>query len=147
MIMQTAFFVISDMIPKEEAIRSIKEQIRKTYMKKGEEVVEMNYASVDAARRISSRWPSRTGDGQAHARRGRPGSPAFVKDVLAPMIAMKGDDLPVSVMPVDGTWPTGTTQYEKRSIAVHIPVWEPEICIQCGLCSFVCPHATIRIKA
>ena len=76
-----------------------------------------------------------------------PNAPDFVKNVTGDMIDGKGDSLPVSAIPVDGTWPSGTTQYEKRNIAVHIPVWEPDICIQCGTCSFVCPHATIRIKA
>jgi pyruvate-ferredoxin/flavodoxin oxidoreductase len=148
MIMQTAFFVISDIIPKEDAIRSIKDQIKKTYMKKGEEVVKMNYGSVDTALKNIVEVPV-----PAHVT-GKPmrgpvvtDAPPFVKNVLAPMVAMQGDRLPVSVMPVDGTWPTGTTQYEKRNIAVKSPVWEPDICIQCGLCSFVCPHATIRIKA
>jgi pyruvate-ferredoxin/flavodoxin oxidoreductase len=148
MIMQTAFFVISGIIPKEDAVRSIKEQIKKTYRKKGEEVVKMNYASVDKALQsivevaVPARATGKPMRGPVVA-----DSPPFVKEVLAPMVAMKGDHLPVSVMPVDGAWPTGTTQYEKRNIAVHIPVWEPDICIQCGLCSFVCPHATIRIKA
>lgn len=148
MIMQTAFFVISNVIPKEEAIASIKAQIKKTYQKKGEEVVRMNYASVDVALQNIVEVPI---PAQATGKPMRgpvvPDAPAFVKDVLAPMVAMKGNNLPVSAMPVDGTWPTGTTQYEKRNIATHIPVWEPDICIQCGLCSFVCPHATIRMKA
>jgi pyruvate-ferredoxin/flavodoxin oxidoreductase len=148
MIMQTAFFVISGIIPKEDAIRSIKEQIKKTYKKKGEEVIKMNYASVDTALKniVEVAVPARA--------TGKPmrgpvvtDAPPFVKEVLAPMVAMKGNHLPVSAMPVDGSWPTGTTQYEKRNIAVHVPVWEPDVCIQCGLCSFVCPHATIRIKA
>ncbi len=148
MIMQTAFFVISDIIPKEDAIKSIKEQLKKTYMKKGEEVVRMNYASVDRALQsiVEVPVPDKV-TGKPMRGPVVPDSPPFVKDVLAPMIAMKGDKLPVSAMPIDGTWPTGTTQYEKRNIAVHIPIWEPDICIQCGLCSFVCPHATIRIKA
>ncbi|OPY70480.1 MAG: Pyruvate-flavodoxin oxidoreductase [Syntrophorhabdaceae bacterium PtaU1.Bin034] len=148
MIMQTAFFVISGIIPKEDAIRSIKEQIKKTYMKKGEQVINMNYASVDKALQniVKVPIPDRV-TGKPMRGPVVPDAPPFVKNVLAPMIAMKGNSLPVSVMPVDGTWPTGTTQYEKRNIAVHIPVWEPEICIQCGLCSFVCPHATIRMKA
>ena len=148
MIMQTAFFVISDIIPKDEAIRSIKEQIEKTYKKKGEQVINMNYAAVEAALTniVEVPVPNKV--------TGKPmrgpvvtDAPPFVKNVLAPMVAMQGNHLPVSVMPVDGSWPTGTTQYEKRSIAVHVPVWEPDICIQCGLCSFVCPHATIRMKA
>ena len=148
MIMQTAFFVISNIIPKEEAIRSIKEQIEKTYRKKGEQVINMNYAAVDAALKNIVEVPvPKKATGKPMRGPVVPDAPPFVRNVLAPMVAMQGDHLPVSVMPVDGTWPTGTTQYEKRSIAVHIPVWEPDICIQCGLCSFVCPHATIRMKA
>ncbi len=149
MIMQTAFFVIAGIIPKEEAIKSIKEQIKKTYMKKGEKVVEMNYAAVDKALQniVEVPVPGKV----TSKRRMRPAVPAdapdFIKNVTAKMIAGNGDSLPVSAMPEDGTWPTGTTRYEKRNIGIHIPVWEPDICIQCGQCSFVCPHATIRLKA
>ena len=148
MIMQTAFFVISNIIDKDQAVRSIKEQIEKTYRKKGEQVINMNYAAVDAALKsiVEVAIPE---EATGKPMRGPvvPDAPPFVRDVLAPMVGMEGDRLPVSAMPVDGTWPTGTTQYEKRGIAVHVPVWEPDICIQCGLCSFVCPHATIRMKA
>lgn len=148
MIMQTAFFVISGIMPVDEAIRSIKGQITKTYGKKGEQVIKMNMASVDTALANIVEVPvPQAATGKPMRGPVVPDAPPFVKDVLAPMIGMKGDHLPVSVMPVDGTWPTGTTQYEKRNIAVHIPVWEPDICIQCGLCSYVCPHSTIRIKA
>jgi pyruvate-ferredoxin/flavodoxin oxidoreductase len=148
MIMQTAFFVIAGIIPKEDAIASIKEQIKKTYMKKGEQVVKMNYAAVDKALQNIVEVPV---PGKATSKkRMRPpvpeDAPEFIKNVTAKMIAGKGDSLPVSAMPEDGTWPTGTTQYEKRNIGIHIPVWEPDICIQCGQCSFVCPHATIRLK-
>jgi pyruvate-ferredoxin/flavodoxin oxidoreductase len=148
MIMQTAFFVISNIIDKNQAVTSIKEQIEKTYRKKGEQVINMNYAAVDAALKsiVEVSVPEKA-TGKPMRGPVVPEAPPFVRDVLAPMVGMEGDRLPVSVMPVDGTWPTGTTQYEKRSIAVHVPVWEPDICIQCGLCSFVCPHATIRIKA
>jgi len=149
MIMQTAFFVIAGIIPKDDAIKSIKEQIKKTYMKKGEQVVKMNYAAVDTALKNIVEVP--VPDKITSKVRMRPPvpeeAPEFVKNVTAKMIAGNGDSLPVSAMPADGTWPTGTTQYEKRNIGVHIPVWEPDICIQCGQCSFVCPHATIRIKA
>jgi pyruvate-ferredoxin/flavodoxin oxidoreductase len=149
MIMQTAFFVIAGIIPKDDAIKSIKEQIKKTYMKKGEQVVKMNYAAVDTALKNIVEVP--VPDKVTSKVRMRPPvpeeAPEFVKNVTAKMIAGNGDSLPVSAMPADGTWPTGTTQYEKRNIGVHIPVWEPDICIQCGQCSFVCPHATIRIKA
>ncbi|GAB62271.1 MAG: pyruvate:ferredoxin (flavodoxin) oxidoreductase [Candidatus Jettenia sp.] len=149
MIMQTAFFVISGVIPKEDAIQSIKSEIKKTYAKKGEEVVKLNYAAVDKA--IQSIAEVVVPDKVTSKVRMRAivpeDAPDFVKRVTARMIANKGDSLPVSAMPDDGTWPTGTTQYEKRSIGTEIPVWEPDICIQCGQCSFVCPHATIRIKA
>jgi pyruvate-ferredoxin/flavodoxin oxidoreductase len=148
MIMQTAFFVIAGIIPREEAITSIKEQIKKTYMKKGEQVVKMNYAAVDKALQNIVEVPV---PGKVTSKKKmRPpvpeDAPEFIKNVTAKMIAGKGDSLPVSAMPEDGTWPTGTTRYEKRNIGIHVPVWEPDICIQCGQCSFVCPHATIRLK-
>jgi pyruvate-ferredoxin/flavodoxin oxidoreductase len=148
MIMQTAFFVIAGIIPKEDAITSIKEQIKKTYMKKGEQVVKMNYAAVDKALQniVEVPVPGKV----TSKKRMRPpvpeDAPEFIKNVTAKMIAGNGDSLPVSAMPEDGTWPTGTTRYEKRNIGIHVPVWEPDICIQCGQCSFVCPHATIRLK-
>ncbi|MCL4477288.1 MAG: pyruvate:ferredoxin (flavodoxin) oxidoreductase [Nitrospirae bacterium] len=149
MIMQTAFFVISGIIPKEEAIKAIKTEIKKTYMKKGEKVIEMNYAAVNTALQNIVEVP--VPDKVTGTMRVKPpvpeDAPEFVRDVTAKMIAGKGDELPVSAMPADGTWPTGTTQYEKRNIGVHVPIWEPDNCIQCGQCSFVCPHATIRIKA
>jgi len=149
MIMQTAFFVISGIIPKEEAINSIKREIKKTYFKKGEDIVKMNYAAVDKSLQNIVEVP--VPEKASSKIRMRPpvpeDAPEFVRQVTAKMIEGKGDSLPVSAMPPDGTWPTGTTQYEKRNIGVHIPVWEPDVCIQCGQCSFVCPHATIRIKA
>lgn len=149
MIMQTAFFVISGIIPKEDAIKAIKTEIKKTYIKKGEEVVKLNYAAVDKA--LQNIVEVEVADKVTSKIRMRPpvpeDAPEFVKKVTARMIADKGDTLPVSAIPADGTWPTGTTQYEKRNIGVYIPIWEPDICIQCGQCSFVCPHATIRIKA
>ncbi|HHT9129764.1 MAG TPA: pyruvate:ferredoxin (flavodoxin) oxidoreductase [Candidatus Brocadiaceae bacterium] len=149
MIMQTAFFVISGIIPKEDAIKAIKTEIKKTYMKKGEEVVKLNYAAVDKA--LQNIVEVKVPDKVTSKIRMRPpvpeDAPEFVKQVTAKMIADKGDSLPVSAIPADGTWPTGTTQYEKRNIGVYIPIWEPDVCIQCGQCSFVCPHATIRIKA
>jgi pyruvate-ferredoxin/flavodoxin oxidoreductase len=149
MIMQTAFFIISEIIPKEDAIKAIKGEIKKTYLKKGEKVLEMNYAAVDRA--LRSIVEVRVPDKVTSTIRLKPPVPAdapeFVKNVTAKIIAGNGDSLPVSAMPSDGTWPTGTTQYEKRNIGVHVPIWEPDICIQCGQCAFVCPHATIRIKA
>ena len=148
-IMQTAFFVISGIIPKEDAIAAIKTELKKTYIKKGEDVVNMNYASVDIALKNIVEVPV-PGKVTSKTRMRKPvpdDAPDFVKNVTAKMIANKGDYLPVSAIPADGTWPTGTTQYEKRNIGVHIPEWDPDACIQCGQCSFVCPHATIRIKA
>ncbi|MBM2838121.1 MAG: nifJ [Deltaproteobacteria bacterium] len=149
MIMQTAFFIISGILPKDKAVKAIKKEIDKTYGKKGTKVVEMNYAAVDTALKNIEEVPvpARV----TATKRLRPAvpdhAPDFVKNVTARMIEGKGDALPVSAIPADGTWPVGTTQYEKRNIAVHIPIWEPDLCIQCGQCSFVCPHATIRIKA
>ncbi len=149
MIMQTAFFVISGIVPKEDAIKAIKKEITKTYGKKGEEVLKMNYAAVDTALQNIAEVtvPSKV-TATTDMRPPVPAdAPEFVRNVTGRMIEGKGDTLPVSAIPVDGTWPTGTTQYEKRNIGVHIPVWEPDICIQCATCSFVCPHATIRVKA
>ncbi|HLB05506.1 MAG TPA: pyruvate:ferredoxin (flavodoxin) oxidoreductase, partial [Thermodesulfobacteriota bacterium] len=149
MIMQTAFFIISGILPKDEAVKAIKKEIDKTYGKKGTKVVEMNYAAVDTALKniVEVPVPAKV----TATKRMRPAvpdhAPDFVKNVTAVMATGKGDTLPVSAIPADGTWPVGTTQYEKRNIAVHIPIWEPDLCIQCGQCSFVCPHATIRIKA
>ncbi|MBF0559126.1 MAG: pyruvate:ferredoxin (flavodoxin) oxidoreductase [Nitrospirae bacterium] len=149
MIMQTAFFVISGILPKEEAIKAIKAEIKKTYAKKGEAVLDMNYAAVDRALQniVEVPVPGKV-TSKTHMKPPVPDTaPEFVRNVTARIIAGNGDRLPVSAMPADGTWPTGTTQYEKRNIGTHIPVWDPEACIQCGQCSFVCPHATIRIKA
>ena len=149
MIMQTAFFVISGIIPKDEAVNAIKREIMKTYMKKGDQIVQMNYAAVDKALQniVETPVPAAVTSSIKMLPPVPSDAPDFVKNVTGRMIAGKGDSLPVSALPADGTWPTGTTQYEKRNIGVHIPVWEPDICIQCGQCSFVCPHATIRIKA
>ncbi len=149
MIMQTAFFVISGIIPKEDAVKAIKTEIKKTYIKKGEEVVKLNYAAVDKALQniVEVKVPGKVTSKNRMLPPVPEDAPEFVRKVTAKMIADKGDSLPVSAIPADGTWPTGTTQYEKRNIGVHIPIWEPDICIQCGQCSFVCPHSTIRIKA
>lgn len=148
-IMQTAFFVISGIIQKETAISAIKEELKKTYIKKGEKIVEMNYASVDKALQniVEVAVPDRATSHKSIRHYIPDNAPEFVKNVTAKMIAGMGDTLPVSAIPADGTWLTGTTQYEKRNIGVHIPEWNPDLCIQCGQCSFVCPHATIRIKA
>jgi len=148
-IMQTCFFAISGVLPRDEAIAKIKGAIKKTYGKKGEAVVQKNFQAVDEtlANLHEVKVP-----GRVTAARGRPpvvsaAAPEFVKRVQAPMLAGRGDRLPVSALPADGAWPTGTTQWEKRNIGREIPVWDPELCIQCGKCSFVCPSGTIRMKA
>ena len=148
-IMQTAFFKISNVIELDQALGSIKGAIKKSYGKKGEKVVQMNIAAVDAAlEKIQEvKIPAQVTSKRHIADAVPANAPDFVKDVTAEILAGRGDDLPVSKMPVDGRFPSGTTKYEKRNIAVNIPVWEPDICIQCGQCSLVCPHAAIRIKA
>ena len=149
-IMQTAFFAISGVLPKDEAIKAIKESIKKTYMKKGEEVVKKNWLAVDKTVEAIEevKYPNKvTSNIHFNACKYDPSMPDFVKKVTCEMTAYRGDNIPVSAFPVDGTYPTATTQYEKRNIALESPVWEPELCIQCGICSLVCPHAAIRIKA
>ncbi|MGA2261755.1 MAG: pyruvate:ferredoxin (flavodoxin) oxidoreductase [Acidobacteriota bacterium] len=148
-IMQTCFFAISGVLPRDEAIESIKHAIKKTYGSKGEEVVRKNFQAVEQtlANLFEVKVPA-----QATSTFDRPlvvakEAPAFVQNVVAPILAGRGDSLPVSAFPVDGTFPTGTCQWEKRNIALEIPAWDPEVCIQCGKCGIVCPHATIRIKA
>jgi len=148
-IMQTAFFKISNILPLDTAVKAIKDAIRKTYGKKGEKVVEMNNAAVDGAldRVYEVKIPDKVTSKIKMPPVVPDDAPDFVKEVTAELIARRGDKLPVSKMPVDGKFPSGTTQYEKRNIAVNIPAWEPDLCIQCGLCSLLCPHAAIRIKA
>lgn len=147
-IMQTCFFAISGVLPREEAIAQIKDAIEKTYGSKGRKVVEQNFAAVDQTlthlERVSI--PKQASSSFDVPPIVPDKAPDFVKQVTAMMIAGKGDLLPVSAFPVDGTWPTGTTQWEKRNLALEIPVWIPELCIQCNKCAFVCPHAAIRIK-
>lgn len=149
-IMQTCFFKLAGVIPADEAIAQIKDAIKKTYGKKGgEKVIAQNNAAVDAALAAlhEVKYPQ-TVSSKLHMVPPVPANaPAFVKDVLGVMIANRGDDLSVGSLPCDGTFPTGTTQYEKRSIAQDIPIWDPAICTQCGLCSLSCPHASIRMKA
>lgn len=153
MIMQTCFFKLSGVIPADEAIGYIKEAIKKTYGKKGEEVVAKNILAVDAT--LENLHEVKLGDtitGHAIPDCVHGDAPAFVKDVLGRIIAGNGNDVKVSEMPCDGTFPSGTTQYEKRDLALEIPVWEPEktetskACIQCGKCTMVCPHAALRAK-
>nr|MBA2393593.1 2-oxoacid:acceptor oxidoreductase family protein [Ktedonobacteraceae bacterium] len=173
-VMQTCFFAISGILPREEAIAQIKKSIKKTYSKRGEVVVQQNFRAVDATLEHLHEVPEsammgietlanipvgvngstqRNGHGRSIPlpvlQRRAPVSleaPMFVRDVLGPMIAGNGDDLPVSKLPIDGTYPSGTAQWEKRNLALEIPVWDPDICIQCGKCVMVCPHSVIRMK-
>jgi len=147
-IMQTCFFALSGVLPRDEAIVKIKESIRKTYGKRGDSVVMQNFAAVDAALAhlhevfIPAQSTSTVDLNQAVAKE----APEFVQHVTAEIMAGRGDSLPVSAFPVDGTYPLGTAQWEKRNIAQEVPVWEPDLCIECGKCVLVCPHATIRAK-
>jgi pyruvate-ferredoxin/flavodoxin oxidoreductase len=147
-VMQTCFFALANILPRDEAIAQIKDAIKKTYGKRGETILKKNYAAVDAS--LSAlhevHVPAEAGSLLRRIPPVPSSAPDFVQRVTAMMIEGKGDLLPVSAMPVDGTFPTGTTQYEKRSIALEIPTWDPKICIQCGLCALVCPHAAIRSK-
>jgi pyruvate-ferredoxin/flavodoxin oxidoreductase len=147
-IMQTCFFAISGVLPRDEAIEQIKKTIKKTYGKRGDAVVQQNFAAVDAAlshlhaveipEKVSATFdilPMLPRE-----------APSFVRDILGAMAAGHGDSLPVSALPPGGTFPTGTSQWEKRNITQMIPVWDEELCIQCGKCVLVCPHAVIRAK-
>ena len=147
-VMQTCFFAISGVLPRDEAIAAIKHSIEKTYGKRGESIVRKNFAAVDSSlenlhevnipQSASSKFEMRPAV-SANA-------PEFVRNVEALMITGDGDQIPVSAMPIDGTFPTATTQWEKRNIALEIPVWDEELCIQCGKCVMVCPHSVIRAK-
>ena len=147
-IMQTCFFALSGVLPRDEAITKIKEFIRKSYGKRGEPVVRQNFAAVDAAlahlREIAV--PATVTGALALTSKVPREAPEFVRNVTAEMIAGRGDRLPVSAFPEDGTYPVGTTRWEKRNIAQDVPVWEPDLCIECGKCVMVCPHSTIRAK-
>jgi pyruvate-ferredoxin/flavodoxin oxidoreductase len=147
-IMQTCYFAISGVLPREEAIAQIKYAIKKTYGKRGDAVVQKNYEAVD--RTLENLVKIDYPDAPTSNHRLRPivpeDAPDFVQRVTALMLAGKGDQLPVSAFPVDGTWPSGTTKWEKRNIAEEIPVWVTDLCIQCNKCAFVCPHAAIRPK-
>lgn len=147
-IMQTAFFKISGVLPTDEAIRLIKKYTEKTYHRKGADVVAKNLAAIDLALNATEEVKVGKADSKLRILPPVPASaPAFVRETLGEIIAARGDKIPVSKLPEDGTFPTGTTQFEKRNIAEKIPVWNPEICIQCGNCTMVCPHAVIRLKA
>ncbi|TAK66524.1 MAG: pyruvate:ferredoxin (flavodoxin) oxidoreductase, partial [Bacteroidetes bacterium] len=147
-IMQTCFFAISGVLPREEAITAIKRSIEKTYGKKGEEVVRQNFKAVDdtLANLFEVTVPANVTSSIEMPPAVSPKAPEYVQNVIAKIIAGYGDNLPVSAMPLDGTFPTGTAQWEKRNIALEVPVWEMEVCIQCNKCVLVCPHAAIRAK-
>ncbi len=147
-IMQTCFFAISGVLPRDEAIEKIKESIVKTYGRKGDDVVRRNWQAVDEtlANLHQVKVPERVTATKSLPPVISPEAPEFVRNVIGTLTANNGDLLPVSAFPVDGTWPIGTTQWEKRNIALEIPVWEADICIQCNKCVIVCPHATIRAK-
>jgi pyruvate-ferredoxin/flavodoxin oxidoreductase len=147
-IMQTCFFALSGVLPREQAIPKIKDFIRKTYGKRGEPVVRQNFAAVDAAlAHLHQIAVPRTATSvRERAPKVSLEAPDFVRNVTAQIIAGRGDDLPVSAFPADGTYPVGTARWEKRNIAQDIPVWEPDLCIECGKCVMVCPHSTIRAK-
>ena len=147
-IMQTCFFALSGVLPRDEAIAHIKKAIRKTYGRKSETLVEKNFEAVDMA---LAHLEKVTIPADATSSRTRPpivpqDAPEFVQRVTAMMLANKGDLLPVSAFPPDGVWPTGTARYERRNIAAEVPVWEESLCIQCNKCAMVCPHAAIRAK-
>jgi pyruvate-ferredoxin/flavodoxin oxidoreductase len=147
-IMQTCFFALSGVLSRDESITKIKEFIRKTYGKRGEPVIRQNFAAVDTAlahlREIAV--PETVSDPIEIASKVLVNAPDFVRNVTAEIIAGRGDLLPVSAFPEDGTYPVGTTRWEKRNIAQDVPVWEPDLCIECGKCVLVCPHSTIRAK-
>ncbi|MEV4351457.1 pyruvate:ferredoxin (flavodoxin) oxidoreductase [Actinoplanes sp. NPDC049596] len=147
-ILQTCFFAISGVLPRDEAIARIKDAITRTYARRGPDVVARNHAAVDATLVALHRIAA---PGRVTATRHRPppvppGAPPFVREVTGAMLAGQGDRLPVSALPADGTYPGGTTAYEKRNITDLVAVWDPQTCIQCGTCSFVCPHSVIRSK-
>ena len=147
-IMQTAFFAISGILPREAAIAEIKHSIEKTYGKRGEAVVKKNFDAVDStlANLYEVKIPAEITSKVSRRQTVPSEAPEFVRNVLGEIIGSNGDNIPVSAFPVDGTFPTGTTQWEKRNIALEIPVWDEKLCIQCGKCVMVCPHAVIRHK-
>jgi pyruvate-ferredoxin/flavodoxin oxidoreductase len=146
-VMQVCFFALSGVLPREEAIEQIKKSIRKTYGKKGEEIVQMNIQAVDKTLdNLYEITPKELSLVTCNLSPIPDYAPAFIRNVLGKMIAREGDELPVSALPVDGTYPTGTSKWEKRNIAQEIPVWDANVCIQCGKCVMVCPHSVIRSK-
>jgi pyruvate-ferredoxin/flavodoxin oxidoreductase len=156
-VMQACFFALSGVLPREEAIERIRASIRKTYGRKGEPVVAMNLAALDASLEHLQPldWQALDAAATATTSIAEPlpapedrlaAAPEFVRTVIGPMLERRGDALPVSALPCDGTWPVGTARWEKRNIAAEVPVWETDLCVQCGKCVLVCPHAVIRAK-
>ena len=147
-VMQVCFFAISGVLPRDEAIAAIKHSIEKTYGNKGDEIVAMNFAAVDCtlAHLFAVPVPAHADSVIERPPTVPAQAPVFVQEVTARIIAGCGDELPVSAFPADGTYPTGTAKWEKRNIALEIPVWDPDVCIACGKCTLVCPHSTLRIK-
>ena len=147
-VMQTCFFALSGALPREEAIEQIKHAIEKTYGKRGDAVVQKNFAAVDQslAALFEVKVPDTADSRFERAAAVSSEAPEFVRNVLGRMIAGEGDLLPVSAMPADGTYPTGTSKWEKRNLTLEIPVWEQDLCIQCGKCVVICPHSVIRAK-
>jgi pyruvate-ferredoxin/flavodoxin oxidoreductase len=148
-ILQTCFFALSGVLPRELAIAAIKKATEKTYSRKGKDVIAKNFEAIDAAlaNLFEVKVPAAVTGERAMPRLAPETAPEFVRNVVAPMLALRGDDLPVRALPADGTYLTGTTKYEKRNIAEAVPVWEPDLCIQCGQCAVVCPHSVIRAKS
>lgn len=147
-IMQTCFFALSGVLPPHQAIAQIKKAIEKTYFKKGPAVIQKNFEAVDQtlANLFEVKIPATATAANGHSARIPKHAPEFVRSVTQMMIEGRGDQIPVSAMPVDGTYPSGTAKWEKRNVSDKIAVWEPDLCIQCGNCSFVCPHSVIRSK-
>ena len=147
-ILQTCFFALSGVMPRDKAIEAIKRATEKTYARKGKAIVEKNFAAIDSAvaNLHEVRVPAKAAGQRMRLTLVPDTAPDFVRNVTAPILALRGDTLPVSALPVDGTYPTGTARYEKRNIADEVPVWESDLCIQCGQCAIVCPHSVIRAK-
>ena len=145
-IMQAGFFALTDVLPRDEAMERVREAIHQSYGARGEAVVRRNLAAVDAApeRLHKIEIPAAGAEGAPRPPAVSGDAPPFVRDVTAVLLEDRGDELPVSAMPLDGTWPVGTAAFEKRNLAQEIPVWDPDLCIQCGKCVMVCPHSTIR---
>ena len=147
-IMQVCFFALSGVLPRDEAIQQIRKAIEKSYRSKGQDVIDKNFAAVDAAldHLHEVKVPKRVSNNRPLDEVVPKNAPKFVQEVTAPMMRGHGDDLPVSKMPIDGTYPSATTRFEKSNVSDTVPLWEPDLCIQCGNCAFVCPHSVIRAK-